>query len=636
MSDARQNKWFPRADVTRGDAGDLVTPILSGTVNPMGAVAGRVLTTDGVTNGGVWQLLGDANIAVGANIAVAKLAAGAINTTLQTNGAGNVVWAAAAGGVLVTAIVQGEVNTLGAADTVFQSDGVTAGGVWRNFLELPAAGYVQLGLDAGSGAGSAAGAGSVRLQKDFVFSYRNSVDGADHTAVSSRAASDYLYIGGTDGGSRPNSIIADSSGGIELHRNGTLHLYAFSNALRMYQSLLEFEASQPSPVIDQQPLTATATTGQLLTVQAQTLNSAGTGASTGGALLLAGGDGTHTDDHGGHTYVRGGRNVGAGTGSDANVALHVQVTDAVNFQSGERILYIGDAVAAPAANAANGSFLWSASAVLTTSQLAMPAAGYLQMGLVAGSGAGSAAATGGVRLQGNGAVQGRIVFRGHTDAADVAGISSDANSWTWLGGPHPTRPDWIIVDPIGTFAIRINGFQQYYFNSSGLHFAQTAHAIWDAGCVAPTVLQAALAAPATTGQLFTIQAQTLNSAGAGASTGGALLLAGGDGTHADDHGGHTYVRGGRNVGAGTGSDANVALHVQATDAVNFQSGERIIYIGDAVAAPAANAANGSFLWSASAVLTTSQLAMPAAGYLRIGDPAGGAHPAPAAATGGVR
>jgi hypothetical protein len=63
----------PGANPTWGAGGAaLVTAAAQGEVNPLGA-ASTVMTTDGATPGGAWQLLADANIAAGAAIAGTKI-----------------------------------------------------------------------------------------------------------------------------------------------------------------------------------------------------------------------------------------------------------------------------------------------------------------------------------------------------------------------------------------------------------------------------------------------------------------------------------------------------------------------------------------------------------------------------------
>jgi len=565
-SGRNDERYVPRADTTRGDPGDLVTTVFSGTVNAMGIVAGPVLTTDGVTAGGTWALIADVNIAPGANIAVTKLAPGAINTVLQTDGAGVVVW--------------------------------------RNHLELPAAGYVQVGLPAGSGAGSAALTGGLRLQGNGAvqgrITFRNPADTGDYAGLSADNGT-IVWLGGAFP-TRPPYILADAATQVQLRVAGSAKLIVDATSILLTSGApnLVFAADALLPEFYQILDPSAAALGDMLVAHAQSVDSAGAGASTGGAFVLYGGDGIDGDDHGGHIYLRGGRNVGAGTGTDANVALHVQVADAVNFQSGERVVFIGDAVTIPAAAAAAGSFLWSDSAVLTTTQLATVAAGYVRIGLVAGSGAGSAAGQGALRLQDDAGV----VHRNPADTGDLSALWNDGVNTLWLGGTFGTavRPSNIEIDAVSQVQVRRSGSIIIGF-AAGLIAMNVATARFNAGVAAPMLSHGNLAAAASTGQLFTVHSQTVDSGGAGASTGGAMLLHGGDGTDADDHGGHTYVRGGRNVGAGAGTDANIGLHVQVTDAVNFQGGERIIYIQNAVTVPGGNAAGGGFLYVNAAALT---------------------------------
>ncbi len=95
----------------------------------------------------------------------------------------------------------------------------------------------------------------------------------------------------------------------------------------------------------------------------------------------------------------------------------------------------------------SGDGIWSYR-VANVAVLEDPANDVIELGLPAGSGAGSAAASGGVRLQGNGAIPGRVVFRGDTDVNDVAGISVIAGDHLFVGGAYPNRPERIRLDAL--------------------------------------------------------------------------------------------------------------------------------------------------------------------------------------------
>ena len=286
----RKEAWYPRNGPTP-DPVALVTALAEGTVNAFTAVADLVLTSDGVTAGGVWQLVVNANIDPAANIAVTKLAPGAINTTLQTNGAGNIVWGAAGASPLVTAGLQGEVNAFTAApNLVLQSDGVTAGGVWRNFLELPAAGYVQLGLAAGSGAGSAAATGGVRLQGNSAVQgrivFRNSTDTGDLAGIS--AVANDIYVGGSYP-VLPTNIQCDASTAFFMRVGGAHKLYLTNTFALFNTPTVTFDATQAAPKYTQDPNTAAGATAADLGFVAQ--SATGGGASVGGTAYLQGGTG---------------------------------------------------------------------------------------------------------------------------------------------------------------------------------------------------------------------------------------------------------------------------------------------------------------------------------------------------------
>jgi len=365
VSGCRKDRWFPRATVTSG-GGDLVTAAALGTVNAFSAVANLVLTSDGVTAGGVWQLTANANISPTANIAVTKLAHGAINTTLQTNALGNIVWAAAGGSALVTTLAPGEVNLLGAANTVMCTDGVTAGGEWRDYLQLPAAGYVSVGLTAGSGAGSVAATGGVRLQGNGAVQgqivFRNAADTGDIAGMHLRA-SDTLWFGGAFP-VRPNTLQFDAQTNYLFQTLNLTRVSISTIALTLAIPTLQFTFSTVTPEVVHATDTTAAVVGDLFKFHSQSVDSGGAGASTGGALDVYAGDGINADDHGANAYFGGGRNIGAGAGVDGNIGLNARAGDAVNFQAMERGIYLCNAITAPTGNPTGGGFLYALAGAL--------------------------------------------------------------------------------------------------------------------------------------------------------------------------------------------------------------------------------------------------------------------------------
>jgi hypothetical protein len=183
------------------------------------------------------------------------------------------------------------------------------------------------------------------------------------------------------------------------------------------------------------------------------------------------------------------------------------------------------------ANASN-IVLTSAGAVQSVVPVEVNLAGaYARLGLVAGSGAGSAAATGGLRMQGNGAAQGRIVFRNVADTGDVAGVSSIADD-LYIGGLYPVRPGSIILDAADV-RLRRNGSDRLYVANTYLEISTATELRFDRTVANPSYNQEIFTTAGTVGQVLTVNAQDSNSAGA-ASTGGELHVRAGDGTGAND------------------------------------------------------------------------------------------------------
>jgi len=208
----------------------------------------------------------------------------------------------------------------------------------------------------------------------------------------------------------------------------------------------------------------------------------------------------------------------------------------------------------------------------------MPAAAYLRLGLAPGSGAGSAASVGGLRLQGDGAVAGQIVLRNADDDGDVGGMACNAADALFIGGPYPTRPATTHLDAVGAVYCRTAGVMR--IEISGTKIQQTPPLFeFHEGAANPLVAQGADATASVICDTLTMRAQGASNAtgGASAGTSGSLVVGGGDGmVHADNKTG------------------NVAVHVAPS---SWNTGERIAFIGDAETAPTGNPVAGGYLYS---------------------------------------
>jgi len=203
------------------------------------------------------------------------------------------------------------------------------------------------------------------------------------------------------------------------------------------------------------------------------------------------------------------------------------------------------------------------------------AAGYLRIGLVAGSGAGSAASVGGVRLQGNGAVQGQINFRNAADGADVAGMSLLAGDTMYVGGPYPVVPSNIYIDSDLTTRIKNSGIDKVLVSNAYVEIG-TISLRFDKAVIAPVFSHEQDNTAGVTGDDLTAAAQDV-----GDAAGNAL---------AGDFG----LRGGQGLVHANNKDGNLWLHVAPA---NWQAMEKGMFIADCVTAPTGNPANGGFLFS---------------------------------------
>ena len=212
----------------------------------------------------------------------------------------------------------------------------------------------------------------------------------------------------------------------------------------------------------------------------------------------------------------------------------------------------------------------------------------LQIGLDPGSGAGSAAATGGLRLQGNGAVLGRLNFRDAADGGDIAGMSLLAADELSVGGPYPTRPPIIYVEAQTVAQICIAGGARVLVYNT-LVVAATSVEVrgtdvyFGSTIASPVISHATDATAGVVGDDLTFAAQSVSDP-AGNATSGNLGLRGGQGLV---HAGNT--------------DGNVWFHVAAA---NYQGMEKGIFVADVVTAPTAALASGAAFWSEGGLLQT--------------------------------
>ena len=165
--------------------------------------------------------------------------------------------------------------------------------------------------------------------------------------------------------------------------------------------------------------------------------------------------------------------------------------------------------------------------------------GFARLGLVAGSGAGSAAATGGLRMQGNGVVQGWLVFRDDTDAADMGGVSAGPGmgycgaKTVCLGGPYPTRPDYAQLDAALLVSLGTGGNSYLLANAASVLInavpllLNNTNFRWGGTIPTPTISQDSNATAGVTGQTLTDHSQ--DCPGGGASVGGARITRPGSG-----------------------------------------------------------------------------------------------------------
>lgn len=444
---------------------------------------------------------------------------------------------------LVTQVASGAVNATGAtANAVYQAGAPTVGGAWTSYLSLGT---------------TVATAGDARLHDTFAF---NAWSGVGDVPVLSKNGADQLTIGsGSAAGAVPANLLLGSGADQVFYINGNEYFRVTAAAIEATAPIVRFDAATVTPFVTQAVDSGAGATADLMTWEAQGVDEVG-GTSVAGDSL-----------------IRGGRGTGGAGNLDANVAFHEAPAGGGIWESGEEIIFINDAVTAPTAAGTGGAFLWSEGALLNAYAWATPAAGFARIGLIAGSGAGSAAATGGLRLQGNGATQGRIVFRNPGDTGDYGGLSADGATLVHLGGPYPTRPPSIVIDPVSSTVIRINGAAMMAVYTNRVELSNAAVTFrWAAAVVAPLITHAADATAGVTGDDLTVEAQGVSDP-AGNADAGDFGVTGGKGTvHANN------------------LDGNVWVH---TAPASWQAMEMGIFEAEAVSIPTGNPVAGVYRYT---------------------------------------
>jgi hypothetical protein len=492
---------------------------------------------------------------------------------------------------LVTAAVRGTVSPFTATvNMTLQGDGATAGGVWRSF--------VAFGTTPST-------TGRIRLTSTDGI-YERTTAAADALLIALDGSDNIIVGDGTNCGSvgldcsAGNAVVAmeGSVEMLEIDASG-----AHFGAAMVTPTFNQFDetvgAAGDLLTTHAQDATVAAATGGARLDRAgdATGGGASTGGSydirpgsgtTGGALALQNGAGTDrltitdtgldaNDINSAHWLAAGYARFGLAPGSGAGAAASVGTT---RFQSnvtmiagrnaadggdmlllrtdGANNIWYGDVSGLSAAVYLQHSttiHLRTAAAnhvTLAATGISLAhwtAAGYARLGLVAGSGAGSAAATGGLRMQGNGAVQGRIVFRNNADAADAAGMSVDASDVLWVGGTNPTRPASVTLDGVAGVVNRVNGAYHTAFVSGEVDVVVSLISFRET-VATPVIRQDVDTTAGVVGDLLTVHSQDVSSAGA-APTGGGLLVRAGDGTAGNGNGGDADFRPGAASGAGT-------------------------------------------------------------------------------------
>lgn len=205
--------------------------------------------------------------------------------------------------------------------TDFGAQSLTTTGSYTSNSNAP---VLRLGLAPGSGAGSAASQGDIRLRNNVSgsgpFCYgRNAADNDDVFLWGWNSATIGLQIGAGGGGMALIDIRATT---VQVRGTTTTIIGSSGSGIRVDGDTFNFNSTSTAPTIAQLVTSAATVTCQPLSVAAQ--SGSGATAVTGGAMSVSAGDatgagGTHT---GGATTIRGGDATGgSGTRNGGNITV---------------------------------------------------------------------------------------------------------------------------------------------------------------------------------------------------------------------------------------------------------------------------------------------------------------------------
>ena len=229
----------------------------------------------------------------------------------------------------ITATTTGQVpiyngTSVGFGSPNFGALDVTTTGAILNNTTTP---VLRLGLAPGSGAGSAASAGVIRLRNDVAgvgpkIMGRNAADSADIQVLQwGTTSSTQITVGDYSGGAVTIDMVAGST--IRLRGPAVEIGAAGGTTSTVYTPAIQWENTVTTPSISQLPKTAATATGEAMTTAAQGVS--GNTSTTGGARTDRAGDatgagGTHT---GGAYTIRAGDATG-GSGTRTGGALTIR------------------------------------------------------------------------------------------------------------------------------------------------------------------------------------------------------------------------------------------------------------------------------------------------------------------------
>lgn len=246
--------------------------------------------------------------------------------------------------------------------TDFGANSLTTTG---GYISNSATPLLRLGLAPGSGNGSAANTGTMRVARDFALVARNTGDTGDLQIITLTSSGTQIDIGDAGSSFVTQAFVRISNGSIQQRVGSNFITQATSTAFFIGTAVtagLLFASGNNAPIVGQQTAVGSNVTGAPFTMQAQDMSG---GNTVGGSMLSR--SGTGTTSHGDYEIRRGNVSGLFFTGTNTTM-INMGVFFTGSFQSANKVVAIADRVSAPAGNPTGAMYVWSETGGLFTTR----------------------------------------------------------------------------------------------------------------------------------------------------------------------------------------------------------------------------------------------------------------------------